>query len=178
MKMLPAVLAILAVMLTACSELQSYTGIRAATVCPEGCSVSQLLTELHDTRSMNKDKLQQTLRTWEQEFQVDLSDCHRLRLALLYAAGDESVRDPGKAQELLVKAADALENPGDRELAAIVRYFLDEQIVSNRKINDLNKQIADQSKRIAELEQQQRALMSIEKNIQQRDNPAGAENDN
>lgn len=178
MKMLPAVLAILAVMLTACSELQTYTGIRSATVFPEGCSLSQLLTQLHDTRSMNKDQLQQTLRTWEQEFQVDPSDCHRLRLALLYAAGDESVRDPGTAEELLAEAADALDNPDDRELAAIVRQFLDAQIVSNRKINDLNKQIADQSKRIAELEQQQRALMSIEKNIQQRDNPAGAGNDN
>jgi outer membrane murein-binding lipoprotein Lpp len=88
------------------------------------------------------------------------------------------VRDPGTAEELLAEAADALDNPDDRELAAIVRQFLDAQIVSNRKINDLNKQVADQSKRIAELEQQQRALMSIEKNIQQRDNPAGAGNDN
>jgi len=178
MKLLPAVPAILVVMLTACSELQTYTGIRAETVVPERCSVSQLLTELHDTRSMNKDQLQQTLRTWEQEFQVDPSDFHRLRLALMYAAGDELVRDPGTAEELLAEAANALDNPGDRELAAIVRNFLDEQIVSNRKINDLNKQIADQSKRIAELKQQQRALMSIEKNIQQRDNPAGAGNDN
>jgi hypothetical protein len=178
MKTVPAMLALLAVMLTACSELQYYTGIRPATEFPEGCSVDRLMTELHDTRSMNKDELQQTLRTWEQEFQVEPSDDHRLRLALLYAAGDDSVRDPGRAQELLTEAANALDNPGDRELAAMVRQFLDEQIVANRKINDLNKQTAVQIKRIAELEQQLRALMNIEQKIQQRDNPVGVGNDN
>ena len=206
MKSVPAVLALLAVMLTACSELQYYTGIRPATDLSEGCSVNRLMTELHDTRSMNKDELQQTLRTWEQEFQAEPSEDHRLRLALLYAAGDESVRDPGRAQVLLTEAADAFNNPadrelaamlrqfldeqivanrkindfnnpGDRELAAMLRQFLDEQIVANRKINDLNKQTAEQIKRIAELEQQQRALMNIEQKIQQRDNPAGVGND-
>jgi hypothetical protein len=172
MKMLPVMLVLLAVMLTACSELQYYTGIRPATVPSEECGVNRLMTELHDTRSMNKDQLQQTLRTWEQEFQTDPSDNHRLRLALLYAAGNESVRDPGRAQELLTEAADALDNTGDRELTAMVRQFLDEQIDANRKINELNRQIADQNKRIAELEQQQRALTSIEQKIQQRDTPA------
>jgi len=91
---------------------------------------------------------------------------------LLYAAGNESVRDPARAQELLTEAADALDNTGDRELTAMVRQFLDEQIDANRKINELNRQIADQNKRIAELEQQQRALTSIEQKIQQRDTPA------
>jgi hypothetical protein len=177
MKMLPAMLAILAIMLTACSELQTYTGISPAMVFPEGCNVNQLMSELHDTRSMNKDTLQQTLRTWEQEFLVDPSANHRLRLALLYAAGDESVRDTSRAQELLAESADRLNNPDDRELADIVRQLLDEQILANRKINDLNKQIADQGNRIAELEQQQQELMSIEKKIQQRDNPIGVGND-
>lgn len=177
MKSVPAVLALLAVMLTACSELQYYTGITPATDLSEGCSVNRLMTELHETRSMNKDELQQTLITWEQEFQVEPSEDHRLRLALLYAAGDESVRDPGRAQVLLTESSDALNNPADRELAAMVRQFLDEQIVANRKINDLNKQTAEQIKRIAELEQQQRALMNIEQKIQQRDNPVGVGND-
>jgi uncharacterized coiled-coil protein SlyX len=54
----------------------------------------------------------------------------------------------------------------------MVRQFLDEQIDANRKINELNRQVADQNKRIAELEQQQRALTSIEQKIQQRDTPA------
>ena len=178
MKMLPALLAILAIMLISCSELQSYTGIRPAKIFPEECSVNQLMTELHDTRSMNQDKLQKTLVTWKQEFLADPSDNHRLRLALLYASGDESVRDPGRAQELLAGAADVPANSCDHELGSIVRQFLDEQIASNRKINDLNRQIADLNNRIAELEQQQRALMSIEKKIQQHDNPEGTGNGN
>ena len=177
MKMIPAMLVTLAIMLTACSELQTYTGISPAMVFPERCNVNQLMSELHDTRSMNKDKLQQTLRAWEQEFLVDPSDNHRLRLALLYVAGDQSVRNTARAQELLAEGADTLRNPDDRELADIVLQLLDEQIVANRKINDLNKQIADQSNRIAELEQQQRELMSIEKKIQQRDNPTGVGNE-
>jgi hypothetical protein len=177
MKTVPVMLALLAIMLSACSELQYYTPIRPATVPLEVCSVNRLMTELHDTRSMNKDQLQQTIKTWEQEFQVDPSDVHRMRLALLYAAGDESVRDPGRAQELLIEAADALDNSGDRELAAMVRQFLDEQIEANRKINDLNKKMVDQDKRIAELEQQQRALTNIEQKIQQRDTPAVIEDE-
>jgi hypothetical protein len=177
MKMIPAMLATLAIMLTACSELQTYTGISPATVFPGECNVNQLMSELHRTRSMNKEKLQQTLSTWEQEFLVNPSDNHRLRLALLYVAGAQSVRNTGRAQELLAEGIDTLRNPDDRELADIVLQLLDEQIAANRKINDLNKQIADQSNRIAQLEQQQRELMSIEKKIQQRDNPAGVGNE-
>ena len=178
MKMLAAMLALLAVMLSACSELQSITGIKPVTVVPAGdCTVNRLMTELHDTRTMNREQLQQTLRFWEQQYQADPSDNNRLRLALLYASGDESVRDPGRAQELLMEAAESLDNPGDRELAAIVRQLLAEQIDAYRKINDLNKQAAAQNKRIAELEQQQRALMNIEQKIQQRDTPAVIEDD-
>jgi DNA-binding protein H-NS len=176
MKMLPAILALLATMLTACSELQSYAGINPAAVIPEQCSVNQLMTELRDTRPMNNDQLQKTIRTWEEQFQADPSDNNRLKLALMYATGDTSVRDPGRAQELLAGTTDAPGNPGDKELAAIIRQFLDEHIDANRKINDLNKQIADQKKRIDELEQQQRALTNIEQKIQQRDTPAVIEN--
>jgi hypothetical protein len=177
MKMLPAVPALLAVMLMACSELQYYTGTRPVTVYTEECSVNRLMTELHDTRTLSKDQLQQTLRIWEQEFHADPSDNNRLRLALLYASGNESVRDPGRAQELLIEAADSLDNPGDRELAAMVRQLLEQQIDAYRKINDLNKQAAQQNKRITELEQQQRALMTIEQKIQQRDTPAVIDDD-
>jgi hypothetical protein len=169
----PALIRILlAVMVTACSELQPYTGNGLAAPNSDGCRVDNLMSELRGTRWMNTDHLRQTLKAWEQAFRADPSDNNRLRLALLYAAGDESVRDPGRAQELLSESADALSNPGDRELAAIVRQFLDDQIDANRKINSLNKQIADQSKRIVELEQKQRALTNIEQKIQRRDTPA------
>jgi hypothetical protein len=162
--------------LTACSELQNYAGIRPAVVSPEQCSINQLMTELRDTQLMSIDQLQKAIRTWEQEFQVNPSDKNRLKLALIYATGDVSVRDPGRAQELLTVTTDAPGNPGDKELAAIVRQFLNDQIDANRKINNLNKQIAGLNKRIAEFEQQQRALTNIEQKIQQRDTPAVIEN--
>jgi hypothetical protein len=135
------------------------------------------MADLRDMRAMNEDQLQQTLKTWEQEFQADPSDEHRLKLALLYAAGDESVRDLGRAQQLLTESAATMENPDEWEFASVVRQFLENQINANRKINLLNKQIADQNKRISELEQQQKALMNIETKIQQRDTPAVIEHD-
>jgi hypothetical protein len=177
MKNLLAMLILLTVMLTACSELQSYADNRPAAVCPEQCSVNQLMMELRATRSMNHDQLLETIRTWEREFQADPSENHRLKLTLMYAAGDVSVRDPGRAQELLTDAVGALGSPGDRELAVIIRQFLDDQINANRKINDLNKQIASLNKRIDELEQQQRALTNIEQKIQQRGTPAVIDDD-
>jgi hypothetical protein len=169
MKRSAVVPALLAAMLSACSEFQPYIGVRSEPVTPHESSVSSLLVELHNTRSMNKEQLQETLNAWEREYQADPSGDHRLRLALLYASGSESVRDPERARELLTEAEGTLNNPADTELAAMVRQFLDDQFDANRKVNSLTKQMAVQSKRIAELEQKQRALMNIEQKIQQRD---------
>jgi len=178
MKMLPVVLALMAVLLTSCSELQQFTaGLRPASAPAEECSINRVMRELHDTRSMNKDQLQHTLKLWEQEFQANPSDSNRLRLALLFAASDQSVRDTARAQELLTEAADSLNDAGARELAAVVRQLLDEQIDAYRKINNLNKQAAEQNRRITELEHQQRALTNIEQKIQQRDTPAVIDDD-
>lgn len=177
MKRSAVVFTVFAVMATACSELQSLSSVKPKTVDVEQCSVNTLMAELRDTRSMNKVQLQNTLQAWERDFQADPSDNHRLRLALLYAVGDESIRDRGRAQDLLVGAADALNNPGDRELAAMMRQLLEELTDANQKVNSLNKQVADQNKRISELVQKQRALMNIEQKIQQRDTPAVIEDD-
>ena len=177
MMRLPVVLVLLAIMQISCSEWQSYAGFGPATVNSGGCGVDHLMAELHATHSMNEDQLQQTLKTWEQEYQADPSDTRRLRLALLYAAGNESVRDPGRAQELLTGSDATMENPDTREFAFMVRRFLEDQIDANRKINELNKRIAGQKRRISELEQQQKAIMNIEQKIQQRATPAVIEND-
>jgi hypothetical protein len=173
MKISPAILALMAVTLTACSELQQFTaGLRPASAPAEECAVNRVMGDLRDTRDMDKDQVQQTLKLWEQQYQANPSDSNRLRLALLYAASDKSVRDSARAQDLLAQVADSANDSGERELAAVVRQLLDEQTDAYRKINTLNKQVAEQNKRIAELEQQQRALMSIEQKIQQRDTPA------
>ena len=176
MKRLIMLLVLPAVLLAACSEFQIYRSQEPAPVVSGTYGVDDLLAELHSTRTMSRDQLQMTLESWEQEFRGDPSSHNRLKLALLYATASRPVRDLGRAQELLDGSAGALGSAGNQELASIVRQFLDEQIEANRKVNDLNKEIAEQNKRISELEQQQRALTRIEQKIQQRDNPEGVGN--
>ena len=173
MKRLIILLVLAVVPLVACSEFQTYRFQGPAPVASEEHGVVDLLAELHLTRAMSQDQLQKTLESWEQGFRDDPSTYNRLKLALLYATASQPVRDFGRAQELLDESAAGLDSAGAQELASIVRQFLDERIEANRKVNDLNKEIAEQNKRITELEQQQRALTRIEQKIQQRDNPEG-----
>jgi hypothetical protein len=167
-------LALPVILMVACSEYQTYRFQGPMPVVSKEYCVGDLLAELHLTRTMNQDQLQKTLESWEQGFHDDPIICNRLKLALLYATANQPVRDLGRAQELLDESAAGLDNAGAQELASIVHQFLEEQIDANRKVNDLKKEIAEQNKRIAELEQQQRALTRIEQKIQQRDNPEGA----
>jgi len=178
MKRLIILLVLSVVPLVACSEFQTYRFQGPAPVVTEEHDVGDLLAELHLTRTMSQDQLQKTLESWEQRFLDDPGAYNRLKLALLYATANQPVRDLGRAQELLDESAAGLDSAGAQELASIVHQFLDEQIQANRKINDLNKELAEQNKRIAELEQQQRALTRIEQKIQQRDNPEDAGNGN
>jgi hypothetical protein len=173
MRMSLPILALLAVMLTACSEFQQFT----AELQPAGfrggeCGINCVMMDVHATRTMGKEQLQETLKRWEQEYQDNPSDSNRLRLALLYATSDQSVRDNDRAQKLLTEAVDLPGDPGEREFAAVLRQLLDEQTDAYRKINLLNKQTAELNKRIVELERQQRALTNIEQKIQQRETPA------
>jgi ABC-type hemin transport system ATPase subunit len=178
MKRLIILLALPAVVMGACSEFQTYSFQEPAPVVSEEHRVGDLLAELHLTRTMSQDQLLKTLESCEQRFRDDPSTYNRLKLALLYATANQPVRDLGRAQKLLDESAAGLDSAGAQELVSIVRQFLDEQIESNRKINDLNKEIAEQNKRIAELEQQQRALTRIEQKIQERDNPEETGNGN
>jgi hypothetical protein len=170
MKRLIILLVLSVVPLVACSEFQSYRFPEPAPVVSEEHGVGDLLVELRLTRAMSQDQLQKTLESWEQKFRDDPGAYNRLKLALLYATASQPVRDLGRARELLDESAAGLDSAGAQELASLVRQFVDDQIEANRKINDLNKELAEQNKRIAELEQQQRALTRIEQKIQERDN--------
>ena len=170
------ILLLSAVLMVSCSEFQRYRYQDPAPVVSGTYGVDDLLAELHSTRTMNQEQLQMKLESWEREFRFDPDSYNRLKLALLYATASQPVRDLGRAQELLDGAAGAMDSAGDRELASIIQQFLDEQIEANRKVNDLNKEVAEQKKRISELEQQQRALTRIEQKIQQRDNLEGVGN--
>ena len=177
MKRLIILLVFSVVPMVACSEFQTYRPDPAPVVSREH-AVGDLLAELYFIHTLSQDQLQQTLESWEQRYRVDPSTQNRLKLALLYATASQPVRDFGRAQELLDESVADLDSAGALELSSIVRQFVDELIEANRKINDLNKAIAEQNKRIVELEQQQRALTKIEQKIQERDKPEEAGNGN
>ena len=163
---------------SACSELQSYNSTGIAPIVSSGQGVDYWLEELHYTRAMYPEQLQQTLKFREQQFHNNPNNGNRLRLALLLAAGGETVRDQERAWNLLEEVDQSMENARIKELVTILLQFLDEQIESRNEINSLKIQIKENNERIEELEEQQRALTTIEQNIQQREKPVGVEHDN
>ncbi len=155
--------------LPACSEFQTHSSGGYAPVVTRGYGTDAWLAELHHTRQMTADELQQTVTAWEQGLKDDPDTGNRIRLALLLTAGDTAVRDPQRARELLDELDPLPENTSDRELVALLRQMLDEQGQAGLAIRKLKKQVRNQDRRIQELEKQQRALTDIEQNIQQRD---------
>jgi hypothetical protein len=163
-------------MLTACSELQTYSRQELAPVIYGGQGVNYWLAELHGTRDMTAEQLQQTLETWELDFRKDPTVTNRVRLALLLAVGNEPVRNPKRARKLLAAVDTSTLKENDQEIVIIFRQFLDQRNTDKEKINILWKQVTEQSRRIEELENQQKALTTIEKKIQEREKPAENEN--
>ena len=164
-------------MLTACSEFQYYSNTGLAPITSKGYSADYWLTEVHETRAMTPEQRQVTLELWEQEYSNSPGISNRLRLALLLAAGNESIRDPERALELLEGLVTEPENAGDRELIIMLRQFIDEQLTAAATINDLKKLTKKKNRQIKELEQKQQALTNIEQNIQERENQPEAGND-
>ena len=166
----------LLMLLTACSELQTYSNAGFAPVVSRGYGVNFWLKEMYETRSMSSDELKNTLKVWEQEYKDNPDLNNRMRLALLLAAGSESVRDQRRASNLLDDVDLGLYKTNDKEMVLLLRQFLDEQSESGRKISILWKQVTEQNIRIEELEQQQKALTTIEQSIQQREKSPGIDN--
>ena len=164
-------------MLTACSEFQYYSSTGFAPVTSKGFGADYWLEEAHETRAMTPEQRQVALKLREQEYSNNPDTSNRLRLALLLAAGNESIRNPERALELLEEIDPEPENAGDRELIIILRQFIDEQFKAEATINNLNKQAKNKNRQIKELEQQLQALTNIEQNIQQRENQPEAGND-
>ena len=164
-------------MLTACSEFQYYSSTGLAPITEKGYGADYWLTEVHETRAMTPEQRQVTLELWEQEYSNSPGISNRLRLALLLAAGNESIRDPGRALELLEGLVPEPENASDRELIIMLRQFIDEQLTATATINGLKKLTKKKNRQIKELEQKQQALTNIEQNIQERENQPEAGND-
>ena len=173
------ILTAVATLLAACAELQYYNSNGTiAPVIDSGLGVSRWLRDVHATHAMSPELLQQTLETWEQEYRDNPSVTNRMRLALLLATGEESVRDRPRARKLLNGAEVWTgSSESEQELVAIMQQFLDEQGESSGKINILRKQVTEQNRRIEELEEQLQALTTIEHDIQQRDKPVVIEED-
>ena len=164
-------------MLTACSEFQYYSSTGFAPVTSKGFGADYWLEEAHETRAMTPEQRQVALKLWEQEYSNNPDTSNRLRLALLLAAGNESIRNPERALELLEEIDPEPENAGDRELIIMLRQFIDEQLKTTATINDLKNLTKKKNRQIKELEQQLQALTNIEQNIQQRENQLETDND-
>jgi hypothetical protein len=164
-------------MLTACSEFQYYSSTGFAPVTSKRFGADYWLEEVHKTRTMTPEQRQVALKLWEQEYSNNPDTSNRLRLALLLAAGSESIRNPERALELLEGINPEPENAGDRELIIMLRQFIDEQLKTEATINDLKNLTKKKNRQIKELEQQLQALTNIEQNIQQRENQLETDND-
>jgi hypothetical protein len=171
MKIKTCLILVSILVLGACSELQSYSGSGFAPVVTGGHSADDWLDELHATRTMSPQQLRHELGSRQHDFRYNPSASNRLRLVLLLAAGNEPVRDTRQARQLLEELDTPPDSPGSQELVAILKQFLDEQAVAAGKLKELSRQVSTQNTRIEELEEQQKALTTIEQSIQQREIP-------
>ncbi len=178
MKIKTCLILVSVLVLGACSELQSYRGSGFAPVVTGGHSADDLLDELHATRTMTPQQLHQELGSRQHDFRYKPSTSNRLRLVLLLMFGGEPVRDTGRAGQLLEELDTPPDSPGDQELVAILKQFLDEKVIADKKLKVLSRKVSTQNTRIKELEEQQKALTTIEQSIQQREIPAGNINGN
>jgi hypothetical protein len=166
-------LGVLVLLLGGCTQMKSYTNQVLPPVFEGGNGVNHWLAELHATRDLSGDELRGVLASWEQDLDYQSTVNNRLKLALLLAAGDKAVRDHTRASKLLDGIDPVPLGTGEQELVTILRQYLAEHQEASGKINQLSKQVREQGQRIEELEQQQRALTTIEQNIQQREKSAG-----
>jgi hypothetical protein len=171
MKIKTCLILVSMLLLGACSEMQSYRGSGFAPVVTGGHSADDWLDELHATRNMTPQQLRHELGSRQHDFRYNPSASNRLRLVLLLTFGGEPVRDTRQARQLLEELDTPPESPGSQELVAILKQFLDEQAVAAGKLKELSRQVSTQNTRIEELEEQQKALTTIEQSIQQREIP-------
>lgn len=170
-----AVLVALSILiLNACSEFHTRTSTVSRAVLPPVIDAGRggihgLLAELYGMRDLSPELLQKALESREREYDDYPSGRNRLRFALLLAAGDESIRDYSRAREVLADINPLLHDPAEEALASILQQFLEEQETANQAVSVLSKQVKGQRSRIRELEQQQRALTTIEQSIKQRE---------
>ena len=164
-------------LLAACSELQALRDTvpqatdAAAPVIDGKRGVHGWLADFHALRTRPPESLPAVLDAREEAFRAKPDIENRMRLVMLLLVDVEDVRDDRRAR-LLLRGLDPLPaGPDDREFVALLLHFLDARQDDKRKLSVLWKQVTQQTRRIDELEQQLKALTSIEQNIQQREPP-------
>jgi hypothetical protein len=155
--------------LVACSELQALRdtvvngdGPRLASDVPVihgNRGVHGWLTDIHALRTQPPETLVTVLEAREQAFRAKPDIENRMRLVMLLLVDVEPVGDLKRAR-LLLNGVDPLPSS-----------FLEDKREDEQKLSVLWKQATQQNQRIDELEQQLKALTSIEQNIQQREPP-------
>ena len=165
-------------MLGACAELQALrdTAPSAATrdaapVIDGKQGVHGWLADFHELRTRPPESLPAVLAAREEAFRAKPEAENRMRLVMLLLVDAESVRDARRARLLLDRFKPLPASPDDREFIVLLKQFLDGQQEYEQKLSVLWKQVTQQNRRIDELEQQLKALTSIEQNIQQREPP-------
>ena len=162
---------IIALIQSGCSNLSENGGYKFVPVIDHGSDLNNRLEELHDSRAMTPEQLNNLVARREQDFLANPDFNNRMNLVLLLAVGDKTVQDKARARELLAGIEQPPVSAGEQELVAILKQYLDQQAAASSRINELQQEIQDQAKRIDELEQQHKELMTIEENITHRDKP-------
>ncbi len=167
--------------LVACSELQALRdtvvngdGPRLASDVPVihgNRGVHGWLTDIHALRTQPPETLVTVLEAREQAFHAKPDIENRMRLVMLLLVDVEPVGDLKRAR-LLLNGVDPLpSSPDERAFISLMQKFLEDKREDEQKLSVLWKQATQQNQRIDELEQQLKALTSIEQNIQQREPP-------
>lgn len=167
--------------LVACSELQTLRDTAApedgtqlankAPVIHGNRGVHGWLADIHTLRTQPPETLATLLETREQAFRKKPNIENRMRLVMLLLVDVEPVGDLKRAR-LLLNGVDPLpSSPDERAFISLLLKFLEGKREDEQKLSVLWKQATQQNQRIDELEQQLKALTSIEQNIQQREPP-------
>ncbi len=167
--------------LVACSELQTLRdtvapedGTRFASKVPVingNRGVHGWLADIHALRTQPPETLVTVLEAREQAFRTKPNIENRMRLVMLLLVDVEPVGDLKRAR-LLLNGVDPLpSSPDERAFISLMLKFLEGKREDEQKLSVLWKQATQQNQRIDELEQQLKALTSIEQNIQQREPP-------
>jgi len=160
---------IIALIQSGCSSMYENGGYKFVPVIDSGSDLNSRLEELHESRAMSPEQLNSLLARREQDFLTSPDFNNRMKLVLLLAFGGKTVQDKARARELLAGIEQLPFSASEQELVVILKQYLDQQAAASSRINELQQEIQEQDKRIDELEQQHKELMTIEENIRHRD---------